>query len=403
MSLSQVAQVLSMAPLGQRKFRELNRSERIEWLKSSCGLDDQACASLLEKESLAIGLAETLIENVVGILGIPLGIAPDFLVNGRTYHVPMAIDEPSVVAAASLGARLARKGSGFHCASTEPLMTTQVQLLDVPLVEQAVEKIKRQRSALLRQADEVCPRLVERGGGAREVETRVLFLPDGRPCLVVHFLVDVQDAMGANMLNLIAETLAPSLAELTGGRAVARILSNYAHRRLFRAECSIPVQALATSKAEGHAVAERIEEVSMLAEVDVFRATTHNKGIMNGIDALAVATGNDWRAIEAGAHAWAARKGTYQPLSTWRVRGLNLEGVLELPLQIGIVGKSVRTHPMTRLMLDEVLGIEKAEELGHVMSSVGLAQNLAALRALGNEGIIRGHMALHHRRGAHLR
>jgi hydroxymethylglutaryl-CoA reductase len=274
----------------------------------------------------------------------------------------------------------------------------QVQLLDVPSPKEAAHRITQQQVHLLDVANLSQPGMKRRGGGAQKVEVRLRELKDGRLCLLVHLLVDVCDAMGANVLNTMAEAVAPRLEEWTQGRAVARILSNYADKRVVTAECAIPVSALATDEFDGSRIAQGVVELSLLAEADVHRAVTHNKGIMNGVDAVALATGNDWRAIEAGCHAFAARNGRYAPLATWRIEHECLMGKLEMPLQMGIAGSSIRKNPMAEFALDRLLKVSSSNDLCEVTAAVGLAQNLAALRALGSEGIIRGHMALHRRR-----
>jgi len=326
-----------------------------------------------------------------------LGIAVNFLINGQDYLVPMAIEEPSVVAAASHAAKLVREGGGFLARASESQMIGQIQVLGVDDPSESRLKLLGERERLLAVANEQDPVMVELGGGARDLEVRVF--PDtlAGPMLVVHLIYDCRDAMGANAINTAVEALAPLVEEMTGGKVLLRILSNLADRRLARAEAVVPSQALATDGLDGREVAERIAKAYALAEVDPYRAATHNKGIMNGIDAVLVATGNDWRAVEAGAHAYAARSGQYGSLSTWETDGDgNLVGSLELPLAVGIVGGATRAHPAARAAV-KVLGVGTAQQLAEVVVSVGLAQNLAALRALATEGIQRGHMELHAR------
>jgi hydroxymethylglutaryl-CoA reductase len=313
-------------------------------------------------------------------------------VNGRDVFVPMAIEEPSVVAAASNAARIARSGGGFSAAADPPLGAAQVELLDPdPGADAAIQAA---RAELLALADAAQPELVALGGGARDVVVRRAV--GGPERLVVHLLVDCRDAMGANMLNTVAEAVAPRLAELGRSRRGLRILTNLADTRLARAGCRVPLAALARRGFDGAEVAAGVAAASRFADADPYRAATHNKGIFNGVDALLLACGNDWRAVEAGGHAYAARGGAYRPLSTWRVDGGNLEGRIEMPMAVGIVGGAVAKHPVARLCL-EILGVETGAELAEVAVSVGLASNLAALAALASEGIQQGHMRLHSR------
>jgi hydroxymethylglutaryl-CoA reductase len=353
---------------------------------------------------LPLEQADKMVENVVGTYALPLGIATNFVVNGRDVLVPMVIEEPSVVAGASFAAKLARGGGGFHAETTEPLMIGQMQVLEVADLPEAAAQVRRQKKRLLDLANSTDPVVVSLHGGARDIEVRTI--PDSPigSMLVVHLIYDCRDAMGANMVNTACEALAPLVEEMTGGRVNLRILSNLADRRLARARCVVPAQELATEGLPGEVVAQRIVEAYALAAVDPYRASTHNKGIMNGVDAVVMATGNDWRAIEAGAHAYAARDGLYRSLSTWSfspgdpATGARpaLVGNLEMPLAVGTVGGATRVHPLARFAL-QVLQVKSARELAEVIVSVGLAQNLAAIRALATEGIQRGHMALHAR------
>ena len=346
---------------------------------------------------LDVTQADRMSENVVGTYGLPLGIAVNFLVNDRDYLVPMVVEEPSVVAAASHAAKLVREGGGFVAEAPEAMMIGQIQVLGLENPQESRLRLMEERESLLAVANEQDPVLVGLGGGARDVEVRAF--PDtlAGPMLVVHLIYDCRDAMGANAINTAVEALAPLVEQLTGGEVLLRILSNLADRRLARARAVVPSSALATEGLEGQQVAERIVQAFALAEVDPYRAATHNKGIMNGIDAVLVATGNDWRAVEAGAHAYAARWGQYGSLSTWETDAEgNLVGTLELPLAVGIVGGATKAHPAARVAL-KVLGVSTARDLAEVIVSVGLAQNLAALRALATEGIQRGHMELHAR------
>lgn len=309
-----------------------------------------------------------------------------------------------MVAGASYAARLARAGGGFVAETTEPLMIGQMQVLDVVDLPEAAARVMAGKQRLLDLANSTDPVVVSLHGGARDVEVRIFPDSPAGPMLVVHLIYDCRDAMGANMVNTACEALAPVVAELTGGRVNLRILSNLADRRLARARCVVPAAELATAGLPGELVAQRIVEAYALAAVDPYRAATHNKGIMNGVDAVVLATGNDWRAIEAGAHAYAARDGLYRSLSTWGYSpsepaagdGPALVGSLELPLAVGTVGGATRVHPLARFAL-QLLGVKSARELAGIMAAVGLAQNLAAIRALATEGIQRGHMALHAR------
>ena len=346
-----------------------------------------------------------MVENAVGIFGLPLGIGLNFVVNGRDVLVPMAIEEPSVVAGASFMAKLARAGGGFTASMSAPEMIGQMQVLDVTDLMTASMKLYEHKAELLAEADAVDPLLKKFGGGARDLEVRMIEeFPIG-PFLVVHLIYDVRDAMGANAVNTACEKLAPHIEEITGGRVHLKILSNLADRRLAKASCTIPLKELAFTSADGHVftgeqVRDGIIAAWAFAAADPYRAATHNKGIMNGVDAVVIATGNDWRAIEAGAHAYAARDGRYTSLSTWgRDADGNLIGELEMPMAVGIVGGATRVHPAAKAAL-KLMGVETASELAGIIVSVGLAQNLAALRALATEGIQRGHMSLHARQVA---
>ena len=389
-------------------FYELSLEERIRRVQELAGLSEEETALLRQGRGLSPAQAERMIENVVGVHGLPLGIAVNFRINGRDLLIPMAIEEPSVVAGASFAAKLARAGGGFTAQATDPLMIGQIQVLDLANPLAARSELLANKQRLLDLANQTDPLLVSLGGGARDLEVRVIEESPGDasarssvgPMLVVHLIYDCRDAMGANTVNTACEALAPLVEEITGGRVVLRILSNLADRRLARAQCTIPPDALAFDDYPGPLVADRIVEAYALAVADPYRAATHNKGIMNGVDAVVIATGNDWRAVEAGAHAYAARSGRYTSLSTWARDGEgNLVGTLEMPLAVGIVGGATRVHPLARVAL-KILGVQTARELAEVIVSVGLAQNLAALRALATEGIQRGHMALHARQVA---
>lgn len=377
-------------------FYRLQRSDRVARLAACAGLQESEVSDLLDSAPLPFATADQMIENAVGVVGLPLGVGLNFLVNGRDRIVPMAIEEPSVIAAASHAARLIRAGGGFFADADPPLMIGQIQLVEVPVMELAIRRIEGATKELLAAADAVHPNMVKRGGGARGIKVRSLPATPRGPMLIVHVLVEVGDAMGANAVNSIAEALAPRLEVLSGGQARLRILSNLADERRARAMTRIPFAILSSSACAGREVAERIVEAWAFAAADPYRAATHNKGIMNGIDAVALATGNDWRGIEAGAHAYAARNGRYGPLSEWRIEHEALIGTIELPLAVGVVGGNLECNPRVQFSL-RVLAIESARELAAIMAAVGLGQNFAAMRALVTDGIQRGHMALHAR------
>jgi len=381
-------------------FYNLEFNERLQLLTEWAALNAEEQATLSGALGLNVERGAHMIENVAGVYGLPLGIATNFTVNGRDVLVPMVIEEPSVVAGASLAAKLARTGGGFKASTNAPVMIGQLQVVNLEDLATARAQILKEKEALLALVHAVDPVLVRLGGGARDLEVRLLPDTATGPMLIVHLLYDVRDAMGANAINTACERLAPEVERLTGGKVFLRILSNLADRRLARAEVVIPESALAFNAFTGEVVATGIEKAWAFAEADPYRATTHNKGVMNGIDAVVIATGNDWRAIEAGAHAYAARDGRYTSLSTWRRDGQgNLTGKLELPLALGIVGGATRVHPTAQIAL-KILGVQTARELAEIVVSVGLAQNLAAIRALATEGIQKGHMSLHARQVA---
>lgn len=377
-------------------LRNISPAERLERVADAVSLDAEE-RQVLSGGGLPIALANGMIENVVGTFELPMGVATNFTINGRDYLVPMAVEEPSVVAAASYMARIARECGGFHTSSTGPIMRAQVQVLDVVDPHGARARILRERDAIVAAANARDKVLISLGGGCRDIEVHVFEQTQVGPMLAVHLLVDVRDAMGANTVNTMAEAVAPMIEGIAGGAVRLRILSNYADLRLARAMVSITPEALATKEYSGERIARGIVEACAFALVDPYRAATHNKGIMNGIDPIVVATGNDWRAIEAGAHVWAARSGRYTSLTHWETdaRG-NLVGTLEMPMALGLVGGATKTHPAARAAL-KLLGVRSAQELAEVAVSVGLAQNMAALRALATEGIQKGHMALHAR------
>jgi hydroxymethylglutaryl-CoA reductase len=358
--------------------------------------------------------ADHMIENVIGLYSLPLGIAINFQVNGRDVLVAMTLEEPSVVAGASFMAKLARAGGGFTATTTEPLMIGQMQVIHVANLEEAKLKLYEHKAELLAEADSIDPILKKFGGGARDLEVRVFESSPIGGFLVVHLIYDVRDAMGANAVNTACERLAPRVEGITGGKVHLRILSNLADRRIARARCTIPVNELAFKTVgqagtprqaaavsySGEEVRDGIIAAYAFAATDPYRAATHNKGIMNGVDAVVIATGNDWRAIEAGAHAYAARSGRYTSLSTWnKDANGNLVGTLEMPMAVGIVGGATKVHPAAQAAV-RLMGVKTASELAEIIVSVGLAQNMAALRALATEGIQRGHMSLHARQVA---
>ena len=377
-------------------FYLLSVDERRKRLAEAARIDVEELIAAVENGGLDVETADQVVENVVGIYGLPLGVALNVRVNGEDRLAPMVIEEPSVIAAASNAARMVRETGGFEATMVEDLMTTQVQVFDVSDAAGAVERLEAARAELLDLATKAVPGLVTRGAGPREIEVRDL----GSGCVVVHVNVDCSDAMGANLVNQIAEELGPRVAELAKGTLGLRILTNLNDRRRVRVTCQVHEDDLQLDRGHdsvsGEDVAIGIEQASRFAELDPYRAATHNKGIMNGVDAVVLATGNDFRAVEAGAHAYAARSGTYRPLATWRLDGAHLMGQLEMPLALGIVGGTLRVHAAARLAL-KLMRVEKASELSCIAASVGLASNLAALRALATEGIQRGHMALHSR------
>ncbi|MGD0750751.1 MAG: hydroxymethylglutaryl-CoA reductase, degradative [Anaerolineales bacterium] len=381
-------------------FYNLPMDERLDKLATAAGLSSQELAALRSADGMLDEQADHMVENAVGTFGLPLGIGLNFIVNGREVLVPMAIEEPSVVAGASFMAKLARAGGGFTASMSAPEMIGQMQVLDVKDLMTASLNLYQHKAELLAEADSVDPLLTKLGGGARDLEVRIIEESPIGAFLVVHLIYDVRDAMGANAVNTACEKLAAHVEEITGGRVHLKILSNLSDRRLARVRCTIPVAALAFDDFSGEQVRDGIIEAWAFAVADPYRAATHNKGIMNGVDAVVIATGNDWRAIEAGAHAYAARDGRYTSLSTWvkDARG-DLTGELEMPMAVGIIGGATQVHPAARAAL-KLMGIQTAAELAGIIASVGLAQNLAALRALATEGIQRGHMSLHARQVA---
>ena len=381
-------------------FYNLSLPERLEALAKLGVLTDSEISAFSSSGGLSPENADHMIENVIGVHSLPVGIALNFRVNHRDVLVPMVIEEPSVVAGASFMAKLARAGGGFTATSTEPEMIGQMQILDIKDVNAAKESILTAQDDLLAMTAEIDPVLKKLGGGPRDLEVRIIEDSPIGDFLAVHIIYDVRDAMGANAVNTACERLAPELEVLTGGRVHLRILSNLADRRLTKSTCTIPLDKLAFGEFEAESVRDGIIAAWAFAVADPYRAATHNKGIMNGVDAVVVATGNDWRAVEAGAHAYAARDGKYTSLSSWGADDNgNLIGELEMPMAVGIVGGATKVHPTAKAAV-KLMSVSTANELAQVIVSVGLAQNLAALRALATEGIQRGHMGLHARQVA---
>lgn len=380
-------------------FFRLSVAERIDALRQRGLLSNNDLRLLASgAHELSVPLADKMIENVVGVFGLPLGLGLNFLINGRDYVVPLVVEEPSIVAGLSGAARIARLGGGFQAQSTDPVLIGQVQVVGARDGEAAKARLLQEKEAILALANSLHPKMVARGGGARDVEAFVHSSPsNGPPMVVLHLLVDTRDAMGANLVNTMCEGVASLVETITGGKVFLRILSNLTDRAIARANICIPVQNLEGKGYGGAEVRDGIILASDLAQVDPYRATTHNKGVMNGVDAVAIATGNDWRAIESAAHAYAARKGRYSALTRWlRNQDGDLVGEIEMPMKVGIKGGSLESNPSVRIN-HQILGAASATELAEVMACVGLAQNFAALRALSTEGIQQGHMTLHAR------
>ncbi len=369
-------------------FYKLSVEERLEKVAEFAGLTEEEKKLLLDK-GLSLEIADRMIENVIGTFELPLGIATNFLIDGRDYLIPMAIEEPSVVAAASNAAKVARVKGGFITDVTPPVMIGQVQITKVKNPFSAKMEILRNKDEIIEKANEQDSMLVKLGGGCKDIEVRVIDTITG-PMVIVHLLVDVRDAMGANAVNTMAEAVAPMLEKLSGGRVRLRIVSNLAKYRLARAKAVFAREVIGEDAVEG------IMQAYAFAKADPFRCATHNKGIMNGVSAVVIATGNDFRAVEAGAHSYAACDG-YKPLTCYEVNeDGDLVGTIEIPTAVGVVGGATRVNPLARICL-KILGVQKAEELSRILAAVGLAQNFAALRALATEGIQRGHMELHAR------
>lgn len=378
-------------------FRKLNVTDRLNQIVKIAGLNKQQQQLLATDGALSIDLANGMIENVIGKFELPFAIAANFTVNGKDHLIPMVVEEPSIVAAASYMAKLVRENSGFKTTSTEALMRAQVQIVGVQSVEEVKKILLANKQDIIDLANSKDQFLVRIGGGCRDIEVHLFESTRVGAMVVLHLIVNVCDAMGANIVNNMAETVTPLVEKLTGGQVRLRILSNLADLRLVRSELKVRPEQLKHEAFSGEEVIDRMIEAYEFAAIDPYRAATHNKGIMNGIDPVIVATGNDWRAIEAGAHVYAVKNGHYTSLTTWHkdIDG-NLIGRIELPMAVGLVGGATKTHPLAQLSL-KILNIESARELGEVIASVGLAQNMAAMRALATEGIQRGHMALHAR------
>ncbi len=372
-------------------FYKLTPAERLRKVKEFSELTVEEASVLANTGSLPMETADRMIENVVGAFPLPLGIGVNFQINGQDYLIPMAIEEPSVVAAASYAAKMVRDSGGFHTSSTSPVMIGQIQAVNVQEPYAARMRVLGAKNEILKKANDQDPVLNSFGGGAKELDAKVLQTTQGT-MLITELYVDCRDAMGANAVNTMAEAIAPIVEQLTGGKVLLRIISNLAVKRLARAWCMVSKEAVG-----GEEVVDGIVNASAFAEADPYRGATHNKGAMNGIIAVVVATGNDHRAIEAGGHAYAARNGAYTTLSHWEKNAQgDLVGSIELPMAVGLIGGAVKTHPTAKVAM-KILGVKSANEFAEVLAAVGLAQNLAALRALSNEGIQRGHMSLHAR------
>ncbi|GGJ91492.1 hydroxymethylglutaryl-CoA reductase, degradative [Pseudomonas matsuisoli] len=378
-------------------FRSFSPVQRLEHVQQLLGLSSEDATLLRDAGALPLEIADGMIENVIGKFELPYALASNFRVNGRDMLVPMVVEEPSVVAAASFMAKLTRPAGGFMTSSSAPLMRAQVQIVGVRDPHNARLSLLGNKDEIITLANSKDQLLNKLGGGCRDLEVHTFVDSPRGPMLVAHLIVDVRDAMGANTVNTMAEAVAPLMERLTGGKVRLRILSNLADLRLARAQLRIAPEHLDTPEFKGTDVIEGVIDAYTFAAIDPYRAATHNKGIMNGIDPLVVATGNDWRAVEAGAHAYACRSGHYGSLTTWEKDDQgHLVGTIEMPMPLGLVGGATKTHPLAQLSL-RILGVNSAQELAEIAVAVGLAQNLGALRALATEGIQRGHMALHAR------
>jgi len=371
-------------------LHKMSVSERIKVLKEFSGLTDEEAGLFGQSSVLGLDTADRMIENVIGTFELPLGLVTNMVVNGRDIVVPLATEESSVVAALSNASKMVRSGGGYFTSSSDPIMIAQIQAVNLSDPFAAKLKILEHKEEIIALANEQDPVLVKFGGGCRDIEVRVIDSIKG-PMVITHILVDTRDAMGANAVNSMAEALAPKIEKWTGGRVFLRILSNLADRRIARARCLVKKDSIAP----GPEIIEGILQAWAFAEADPYRAATNNKGIMNGISALVIASGNDFRAIEAGAHAYASRSGHYRALARWEInKNGDLEGSIELPLAMGLVGGATAIHPMAKLIV-KILNVQSASELSEITAAVGLGQNLAALRALAGEGIQKGHMSLH--------
>ena len=378
-------------------IRNLSPQKRLEAISEVFEGKTELLHSLVGDGALPLTVADGMIENVIGRFELPLGIATNFQINGKDYLIPMAVEEPSVVAAASYMAKLARSSGGFEAYSDRPIMRAQIQIMGIQDLQTAKERILKHKSELINAANEKDSTLVSLGGGCEDIEVHLFEDTPSGPMLILHLLVDVRDAMGANTVNTMAEYIAPQVEKISQGQVRLRILSNLADKRLATASVKIASSQFETPDYNGNEVIKGILEAASFAAVDPYRAATHNKGIMNGIDPVVVATGNDWRAIEAGAHAYAAITGHYKSLTHWSSPNeYELVGKITIPMAVGLIGGATKTHPTARAAL-ALLGVKSSMELAQVIAAVGLAQNLAALRALATEGIQRGHMTLHAR------
>ena len=372
-------------------FYKLPPKERLSIVADFAGLTNEEKQLLQQSSSLSLDVADHMVENLVGVFPEPIGVAVNFQINGKDYLIPMATEEPSVIAAASYAAKMVRDGGGFKTSSTTPVMIGQIQVVKLQNAELAKKQVLDAKLALLKKANDQDPVLNSFGGGAKDLDAKIIDTTLGQ-MLIVELYVDCRDAMGANAVNTMAEAVAPIIEDLTSGHVYLRIISNLATKRLAKAWCTVPKEAVG-----GEEVVEGIAYASAFAVADPFRGATHNKGALNGIIAVILATGNDHRAIEAGAHAYAALSGKYTALSTWtKNENGDLEGVMELPMAVGLIGGAVKTHPIAKIAM-KILNVKSANEFAEVLVAVGLAQNIAALRALASEGIQRGHMSLHAR------
>jgi hydroxymethylglutaryl-CoA reductase len=372
-------------------FYKLTPKERINYVKEFAGLTDKEVEILQSTGALELELANRMIENVIGTFPLPLGVAMNFRINGKDYMIPMAIEEPSVIAAATYAAKMATRRGGFLTSSTDPIMIGQIQAVNIRDPFAAKMKILAAKKEILKKANDQDPMLISVGGGAKDLQVKVIDTKSG-PMVITELHIDCRDAMGANAVNTMAEAVAPMIERITGGRVYLRIISNLAVKRLARAMVVIPKESVG-----GEDIVEGIVEAYNFAAADPYRAATHNKGILNGIIGVVIATGNDHRAIEAGAHAYAVKNGQYGTLSFWEKNSDgDLVGSIELPMAVGLIGGATKVHPTARVAI-KILGVKTANELGEVIAAAGLAQNLGALRALAHEGIQRGHMSLHAR------